>query len=211
PWYFVHTSYFYLAELLGAFYLHSSFRHSDPVYRKRNLLLVISVLFPWVVNIIYLIGIRPFGHNDLTPYAFIFSYVILAFLLLKFKLFDVIPIAKDKLIAAMTDGVLVIDSHENVIDLNPTMKKLLKINGRKYIGIPVSQFFKTQTSLLEAIRGRVNRHLEIVMHLDQNIGEFSVEIIPLFENEKKYNGLLLLFKDITEVKKNQNLLRIQAD
>jgi signal transduction histidine kinase len=211
PWYFVHTSYFYFAVLLGAFYLNSSFRHSDPVYRKRNWLLVISVLFPWVVNIIYLLGIRPFGHIDLTPYAFIFSYVILAFVLLKFKLFDVIPIAKDRLIAAMTDGVLVIDSHEKVIDLNPTMKKLLKINGGKYIGVPVNQFFKTQTSLLEAIRGRVNKHLEIVVELDQNIGEFSVEIIPLFENEKKYNGLLLLFKDITEAKNNQNLLRIQAD
>lgn len=209
PWYFIHTFYFYFSLLLGNYLLIKSYKHAEPTFKKHIFLLVISTVFPWVVNICYMIGYKPYGHIDLTPFIFIISYAIIALGLIKFDLFDVIPIAKDKLISAMTDGVLVIDVNAKVLDINPAMKNIL---GQKIlIGHPVSQIFPGQEELMDLIERRVARQIEITARLDQGQRQYSVEAIPLFEEKTKFIGLLLLFKNITEVKKNQDLVKRQSD
>lgn len=209
PWYFIHTLYFYASLLLGNFLLMSSYKDSEYAFRKHIIFLVISTILPWLVNIAYMLGAKPYGHLDLTPFAFIVSYVVIAIGLVKFNLFDLIPIAKDKLIYAMTDGVLVIDANSKILHINPAMKNIMDPQINNHIGLPVAHLFKGQEDLMEMIRKRASGRIEIDSIVSQ--GQYSVEAVPLYEQPSKYIGLLLLFKDITEAKKNQDLLKKQSE
>lgn len=211
PWYFVHTLYFYSTLILGNYLLIRSYRHAEVAFRKHVVFLVVSTLLPWVVNVGYMLGYRPYGHMDLTPFALIVSFGIIAVGLIKYNLFDLIPIAKDKLISAMTDGVLVIDVNAKILDINPAMKTIIDPGIRNHIGRPVNQIFTGQEALMELIGQRIAGQIEMTASLDQGQGRYSVEAVPLYEKHTKYIGLLLLFKDITEVKKNQDLLRMQSE
>jgi signal transduction histidine kinase len=209
PWYFIHTLYFYAALLLGNYVLISSYKDTEFAFRKHVKFLVISTIFPWLLNIAYMLGFKPYGHLDLTPFAFILSSGVIAIGLVKYNLFDLIPIAKDKLISAMTDGVLVIDGNNKILHINPAMKNIIDPKIKNHIGLPVTQLFRRQETLMEMIRKRLPGRIEISTTIDQ--GQYSVEAVPLYEQQSKYIGLLLLFKDITEAKKNQDLLRMQSD
>ncbi|HCN84965.1 MAG TPA: PAS domain-containing sensor histidine kinase, partial [Sphingobacteriaceae bacterium] len=68
-WYWIHTVYFYVLLFWGLCLMISKFRKADDIYRKQNNIILIGALGPWLVNLIYLIGIRPFEYIDLTPYA----------------------------------------------------------------------------------------------------------------------------------------------
>lgn len=209
PWYFIHTLFFYACLLLGNYILISSYKDSEFAFRKHIKFLVISTLLPWLLNIAYMLGFKPYGHLDLTPFAFILSSGIIAIGLVKYNLFDLIPIAKDKLISAMTDGVLVIDGNNKILHINPAMKNIIDPKIKNHIGLPVTQIFRRQESLMEMIRKKLAGRIEISTTI--NHGQYSVEAVPLYEQQSKYIGLLLLFKDITEAKQNQDLLRMQSD
>src|SRR5690606_14244045 len=167
PWFYVHTIYFYFTVLLGNYLLISSFKHAEPIYKKHTYLLVVIATIPWLINIFYLLGIRPIGPIDPTPFAFIISYAVIAVGLFKFNLFDVLPIAKDKLISAMTEGLLVIDVHGKVRDLNPSMKRIIKSKDGHYVGQSVDGLFSGQKDLKKLIGKRIHTQIEVSVEIKQ--------------------------------------------
>src|SRR5690606_15074358 len=137
--------------------------------------------------------------------AFIISYAVIAVGLFKFNLFDVLPIAKDKLISAMTEGLLVIDVHGKVRDLNPSMKRIIKSKDGHYVGQSVDGLFSGQKDLKKLIGKRIHTQIEVSVEIKQQKRLFLVETIPIIEKQNEFIGLLLLFRDITEIKKSQQL------
>ena len=104
PWYLIFTICFYLLLACGTFLIIKKFKTIDPIYKKQNYSIVIAALVPWVTNIAYLLGFRPFNHLDLTPFAFIVATFLIYIGIYRFKLFDIIPIAREKVLELMQDG-----------------------------------------------------------------------------------------------------------
>ncbi|MES2730142.1 MAG: histidine kinase N-terminal 7TM domain-containing protein, partial [Bacteroidota bacterium] len=107
-WYRVHTIYFYLMLAWGNYLIVSAFSKADAVYRKQHILILIGAFLPWLANLIYLLEVRPFKYIDLTPYALMITALMVSFGLFRLKLFDLIPVAREKVIEAMREGVLVL-------------------------------------------------------------------------------------------------------
>ncbi|RZL14871.1 MAG: PAS domain-containing sensor histidine kinase, partial [Pedobacter sp.] len=118
PWYVIFTAYFYTLLASGTFLLIRKIKSSDKVYKNQNYIIIIAALLPWVSNIIYLAGIRPLGFLDLTPFGFMFTVFLIFVGVYRFKLFDIIPIAREKVLELMHDGFIVLDQKNRVIDYN---------------------------------------------------------------------------------------------
>ncbi len=107
------------------------FIRADKVYKRQNYVIIIAAIIPWLVNVTYLFNYRPFGHIDLTPYAFSVTCLITSIGLVQLKLFDIIPVARDKIIEDLSDGILVLDTLDRVVDMNTKLKKYLQQNSTR--------------------------------------------------------------------------------
>ena len=125
PWYIIHTIFFYTLLILGLVLLLNKFVSADKVYRQQNYVIVLAALIPWIVNITYLFDFRPLGYIDLTPYAFSITCLITSFGLIQLQLFDIIPVARDKIIEELHDGILVLDNMDRIVDINTQLKKII--------------------------------------------------------------------------------------
>lgn len=210
-WYRVHTVYFYTMLAWGMYLLISKFIKADAIYKKQNSTILIGALIPWFVNLIYLLGIRPFEHIDLTPYAFIITALAISFGLLKFKLFDIVPVAREKVIEAMQEGVLVLDAQDRVIDMNTEMKKILSPYTSEIIGIRVADLLPNEKNLHQIITERVNNKVIIQLSDEPSHRFFEVNTTSLFDKHTMYSGIILLFRDITEHKLAEEKLKKQAE
>jgi PAS domain-containing protein len=119
PAFWLHTVYSYLLTGVGTFLLLRNFVRMPRVYRRQANALLVAVCAPWAGNIVYLSGLNPFPYLDFTPFAFSISAVALAWDLLRFHLFEIVPIARSTVLENMEDGVIVIDAHSRLIDINP--------------------------------------------------------------------------------------------
>jgi PAS domain S-box-containing protein len=202
-WYRIHTIYFYLMVIAGILLIITRFRKADAFIKKQNRIILFGALVPWLVNILYLLNLRPFGHLDLTPFAFIASSLIIATGLLGFKLFDIVPIARGKIIEALQEGILVLDAQNRVIDINPEMRKIMGVRTDHIIGKKPEHLFPGFAELNDTVNDKDNSHIEIKM-ADGRF--FSVTLTSLFERQTVYSGKIMLFRDITDRKQSEDKL-----
>lgn len=210
PWYFFHTFYFYVMLFWGIMLLIDKFRKADRVFKRQNLTILISAFIPWVANLFYFFGFRPLGHIDVTPFAFISTVLLLSIGLVRFRLLDIIPIARERVLESMQEGLLVADNKDRIIDLNREIRSLLSIGEPNLIGKELSYILPQQPCLYQMIKSRTGGLMQIEIAKNDLPVYLEVTLSPLFEEKNVYSGIIILFRDITHRVNTDLQVRLQA-
>lgn len=203
PWYIIHTIVFYMFLLAGFVLLLKRYFATNRIIKKQILFILTGAIIPWIANITYLAGIRPFEHLDITPYAFVITGIVISIGLIRFKLFELLPVAREKIIEEMNEGVLILDEQFQVLDLNPAMRHLLKPINKSVVGKSFFSIFNDQESLFKLLRQKKSSILDLLIKIDRHTRHFEVNIKPLHNKKGLITGMFLIFRDITERKKNE--------
>jgi PAS domain S-box-containing protein len=129
PAFYSHTIYSYLLVLLGVYFIAKTYvleSKANVLYRKQLSVLLISVIFPLIGNIIRVFKIiEPIAFLDLTPMFFIICYVLFAYALYEIGLLDIVPIARQRVFEEISDGLIVMDQNRRLVDLNRAAQQIL--------------------------------------------------------------------------------------
>lgn len=210
PWYIIHTAYFYAMLGWGVMVLFFKYKKADPLFKKQKLIILIATFIPWITNIVYMLGYRPLGHIDSTPFAFSASVLMVSVGLVRFRLLDIIPIAREKVLETMNEGLIVTDSRERIVDLNGAIKRILAIEDKNIIGRDLGLILPEQTELNALIKKRISGQVHINMQMYGSVKSLEINLTPLFEKHIIYSGLIILVRDITERILIEEQLRIQS-
>ena len=91
---------------------------SPPLYRRQPLALLAGSAIPIAVHMAFIFSEQFDLTWDYTPIGFTFGGVVIAWGLFRMRLFNLAPVARHALVEDMTDGVLVLDGSDRVVDLN---------------------------------------------------------------------------------------------
>lgn len=198
--------YSYLLVLIACGLLVSFFISASGLYRRQAALALGAVGFPWIVSIIFVAGFSPLPDADTTPFAFSISAMIFAYALLRYRLLDVVPIARHVLIENMTDGVVVLDARNRVVDINPVTQRILGSFAISPVGQPVSVVFAAWPEIVAQIKDVTETQTEFTIGVPPD-HYLNLRISPLYDRRKRFVGRLIVWRDITELKHAQNELQ----
>lgn len=210
-WYHIFTGYFYLLLACGCYLILNKFRSSDPIFRKQNYSIIIGVAIPWVANLCYLLGFRPLGFIDATPFAFIFTTFLVFLGIYRFRLFDIIPIAREKAMELMSDGFLVLDAQQRIIDYNSAFLQFVSIpKNEKVIGLSIGTIFPKHPELKRKIEAGTSCKIELQTVINHENLYFEVEILALHESKINDTFTIIKLQDLTAAKKDALVAKEQA-
>ncbi|MCH8495172.1 MAG: response regulator [Balneolales bacterium] len=214
-WYFVHMFYFYVLLLIGGFLLLQNYRHAAHFFKRQTLIVLFGALAPWFVNLLYHLGFRPYEYIDLTPFVFTITGLIIGVGLLQFKLFQVVPIAREKVIEGLLDGVMVLDNLNRIIYQNPVMVEYTSKFKEDVIGRSFQLVFAAYPEFVQTVLKGENTHTFVEIRDDNdNTTYFDVKINTIATGDSNLNGLLIVFRDYTEQKISEKELinaRLKAE
>ncbi len=212
-WYYIFTGYFYVLLASGGYLILMKFRKSDQIYKNQNYSIILGALIPWLAHLTSLFGISPLGgHVDITPFAFIITTFFILLGIYRFKLFDIIPFAREKVLELMQDGFFVLDQQNRIIDYNKSIHKYIELDRRKkLIGVKLDEILLDQPEFFEKISKRQTGKIEIT--LTQNEEKFYLEVDILFLNDNKFNNnfTIIKFQDLTSFKNDARKTKEQAN
>ena len=205
PWFWVHTAYSYGCILLAHALLVVNWRQEiASLYRWQPVPLLLTImLLPFLANLLY---ISDHTHIDLTPFAFLLSSLALAQYIVRFRLFDITPIAQQAIVDSMHAPVLALDDHERLIYCNPAARALLPRPLHTFIGRPIQALWPQWRAGAPAIADTsANQTAELSLEVNGVARSFEVLVAPFYDDAARARGRLLSLHDVTDRKKRENL------
>jgi PAS domain S-box-containing protein len=165
-------------------------------------LLVRSPLHRWPAALCLCAHASPLGPLDATILGSTFTAVMYAVALVRFRMFELIPVARGTVFEQMQEGVLVLDRMQRVVDLNPAARRILGALAERVRGRPAQDVLP---SLEDASASRAEpqaptevtlgepgatRHYELRLSLLEHRGGFLL-------------GYLAVLHDVTERREAQ--------
>lgn len=124
---------------LGLFILSGFTKHK--FFLTQIFFLSLSVTIPASGALLIFSGPNVLGERDILPFLFALGSVIATFGLMRARVFEIAPLARDLLIESQTDAIVVLDRAGQILDANPTAHELMTAHGmsRDQIGHRIEQ------------------------------------------------------------------------
>lgn len=198
PWFWAIAVYSYLLNIFSELLLALSLRRKSLLYREQSLALFIGLLLLFVMNALYIFKIGPISRYDLTPVAAGVSGLIIAWGIFRYRLFDIVPVARENIIENMEDGLIVLDAKNRIADMNRTAKIIFGNPDLRAIGQEAAAFFKNQPAFAGICCGGETLPVELVMQNKDSSRTFEVSYVSLRDRWGNHNGLTIILRDVTE-------------
>lgn len=211
-WYRCFIAYFYLLMGVGSYLILKTFNKAESIYRRQNFTIFFAALIPWLVNLAYLLGLRPLMNLDLTPFAFIVALSLIAIAIYRFKLFDILPVAREKVLDLIQDGYLVLDGKNRIIDCNLAFKKYLSDTQRaKIIGTQLESIFPQQAGFLNLLKKHIPGKIEMRVEIQNVSFDLEADIMYLNDNQLNNEATVIKFQDLTTIKEEALKSKLQTE
>jgi PAS domain-containing protein len=196
PWYWVAVAYFAVLGVAAAVLIARAAPRAPRAFAGQTAILLAGLAIPWIATALGFMPFNPFPDVDLPPAAFAITGILLFVGMGRFRLLDLVPVARHLVVERMTDGLIVLDSQERLVDINPAALVLFGVSALP-AGSSVDSLPGELGLALAALRYRTDGHLETTLagaaarHLD-------LLCTDLRDRFGRVTGRLFIMRDVTE-------------
>ena len=196
-WYFVHQGYVVLTMILSLFFLGKMLKSAAPVYRQQIQFLLLAATFPFVGYLVYQLHLVPF-RIDPVSFTFTLSGIMVFIALVRFKLFDLVPIARSKLFEKIQDLVLVFDLDNRMIDYNQSACQQFNLTNND-LGKRAPELLGQWPEMMQFLENNESGNLELQHYEGGKSHYFNIQILELDNSKNIKLGKLVVIKDVSNL------------
>ncbi|MDX8339879.1 histidine kinase N-terminal 7TM domain-containing protein [Draconibacterium sp. IB214405] len=199
-WFWIFDIYTFTLVAWGIFNLISSISTFTSFYKKQIRLLIIASLIPVIANLMYIFDINPVPGFDWTTVSFVLTGLIIAFGIFRYKIFELIPLAREKLLDTMNEGVLVINANGIIEEVNPALLKTFDLDKKTIIYTSFKTTFERFPEIVNLIQATEDQYTDFELPKNDQTYYYQVRVKALRDQLGKLSGKLLVISDVTSIR-----------
>ena len=207
PAFWLHSTYGYLLVIATSLLVVDLLvRSTRALYRGQALLLAAGVFAPLPLNAVFLSGLVTF---DTTPLGFVVMCGCFGLAIVKYRFVDLTPIAHTQVVDTIRDGMIVVDTNNRIVEINPAAEGMLRTDG-PIVGHTVDEVLTLDESkaAYDSLTATPEPHEQTV-----ELGDiyYHIESTPMYDGRERHVGWLFLLQDVTEQKRRERELERQIE
>lgn len=210
PGFALYTIYAYSLIVLTTIILVARYIHASQLFKIQTGILLVGVLIPWTASVITALHLIAIELHELVPITFGLGNLIIAWGLFRYKLFEVIPIAREYLFEHLADCVFVLDHQLVVEDMNPAAQRILGRKPHQVLGSKLTSLLPIQPEWFSDIQKDKIKTLELQIHCGQNQRFYEARVSRLSDPSDHLPVFIITLHDIHERKLLEEKLAQQA-
>lgn len=202
-WAWINLAYIYGLIAVAAALLILSLRSSPNLYRGQviSLLIISTAALAW--NFAYVFQLDPFVRMDLLPIVYLVVGFAAVLGLFRYRLLEIVPVARDFLLERIPEAVMVLDSQFRIIEINPAAEGLFSTSRTKSIGLQAERVLPAE--IMSAIHSHEETETQTTAQVEHNneTSIFEIQVVPLQVGRRPSAGKLIVIRDITSQAQTQ--------
>jgi PAS domain S-box-containing protein len=198
-WFWIYVFYEFGLVILAIIILLLATLQFYNTYKRQIIYLIIASLLPFAASILYIFKLTSLK-ADMTPVALIFSGIFVATGIYRQGMIDIIPVARKQIIDNLSDGIIVVDMADRIIDTNPAIAAMTGSRLEDLIGKP----FKNISDIIfhPGIDYSTNAIFttETVITIDKEPRFYEVTYNPVSGINQNLIGKIFILHDFTKRK-----------
>jgi DNA-binding CsgD family transcriptional regulator len=204
PWLWVHFSYCYCLMFLGGFAILFRYFQSHGFYRKQASLIVVGVILPLSFNFVYLLKLIPSLTKDFSPISFCLGGVCFAIGIIRFRLSNAVPVPRKVLVDGMTEGILVVDGADRLVDINPAAARFFGAKANLVIGSGIGALLPNWSRDCLPGEKETFKRCSTEYQGTENQGEIDISVKVLALESERGRTYQAVFRTEAEARKSEN-------
>lgn len=170
-------------------------RHAGRHWHRATAAIIVAAVTPLAGNLIFGLHVGPWPDLDWSAFALGISALVLFWAVVRHDLFDFAPLVNQELVQHMTDAVIVLDTENRIISLNPSAEQVLGSSSHSVRG-------REAASILDRWPGLSDWTGQAVPGMREIGGPpwFEAHLSPLTTRGGSIVGSLLILHDFTKRK-----------
>ncbi|MCE1254285.1 MAG: diguanylate cyclase [Anaerolineae bacterium] len=182
--------------------------------RQQTITLLGAMLLPIIFNLLDVFRINPLKPFGSTSIIFSVVGLILTWGLFRQRLLDITPIARNKVLESIGDGVIVLDEKNRIVDVNPAACYLFDSDCNlpaAFVGKDIREVLSLWPEWSEQTAVATDSNVQLALKLNGERHFFDVTVSSLYDNRGIFVGWVSIFHDITEEKEKNERLQSQLN
>lgn len=208
PWYYLHFIYFFLCAAYTAKLYSHVYMTSSGYRRQQSQLMLLASCIPIVAILLNVSGMTPL-QLDSGPFFVLFNYAVLAYGIFRYKLLNIIPLSREKVFDWISDGVIVTDLQLNILDYNPSAKRIFDALSMNSIGNSLEMILGNNAEFMSAVIGwqetsttKQTRTEREAFHFsvddsEGRVAHYQMRLSDIFDSGRLV-GTILIISDTTQ-------------
>lgn len=213
PAVWVFTLYSYVLLALATYLLVRIVVRSRYIYRSQIVPLLVAALIPWTASLLETFRLLPSSAFQPTPLAFTVTGLIVLWSLNTLYDGDILSVSRSLVLDNLSDGVMVLNQHSDIIDINVTALDLLDLPRRKLRGQSLATIWPDLAEDLRAASATevVETHRLTRQDNRQRKRQFDVRVSPLPDRAGTIISRIVVVRDVTDRLRSEESARRQRD
>ena len=176
----------------------NSFKVSNN-FKWQPITFLFIILIPVAVSILTIFNLLPLNNFEIIPAAFGISIIIIIFILVYSEAGGIVPLARERIIESLTEGIIIVDCSNIVVDFNKRAGKIFHDNPR----IEGDNIFSLMGEETDKNLGDIK---EISILVNGKTKIFKLSSTEILNSKKQKTGTAIIFHDVTNYTRQKNEL-----
>jgi PAS domain S-box-containing protein/putative nucleotidyltransferase with HDIG domain len=207
PAVYVYAIYSYTVTLWAIYTIIRYATQPHSLYRTQATLIILGFLIPIAGTILSLLNIQIAPQRDATPFTATIGNLLVAWGLFRFRIFNIVPIARDRVFEAMVEPVVILDNQNNIVDVNFSMLSLLGKTAADVIGAQAKDIFADFPIPIKLYTHVSYARADATFEMGGLTIHYELTVWPLYNSNKEITGRVYISHDITAMKELEKDLR----
>jgi PAS domain S-box-containing protein len=185
--------------------------HARHLYRRQINGLLLTTYLPWLGIALDLLGWKPYPQFYPIPWALTLSSLIGTWNVIGLRVGDLMPVAREVVIDGIDDSVIVLDSQNRVVDLNPAAQRLIGHSAKAAVGRPIEEIWADWPALIEHHGEETQAREGVTLGREGQRRAYDVRAFPLASEQGQLPSQAIVLRDINELKSASEALRKAHD
>jgi diguanylate cyclase (GGDEF)-like protein len=205
---YITIGYYTLCMAISTLLFVMMFFRAAPSARKHLSLYLIGSLPPWATTIVWNLNLESSG-LDYTPLFLGGSALFFAFGFLRFRILDLLPLARNAIFEDMTTGVVIANADNQIVDFNPAFTKIFpEVSHAKRAD--VEAFFRAYPELRAWLEGNAEGRVNFTKNEAGVSAHYRVSSKEIADRRGQKIGKIYHFYENTQEKLLQDKLEVMA-